>query len=37
MQLRKELWEGVKLPRESHVAYLNYRSTVVKGRRDQGE
>ena len=35
---KKELWEGVKwLRSESQIAYLNYRSIAVKGRRDQDE
>ena len=38
MQQRKELWEEVKcLCRESQIAYLSYRSTVAKTRKDQSE
>ena len=38
MQLRKELWEEVKnLRSKVQIAFLNYRSIVVKGRRDSGD
>ena len=38
MQRRKELWEEVKrLRSEGQIAFLNYRSIVVKGRRDSGD
>ena len=38
MQRRKELWEEVeRLGSEGQVAFLNYRSIVVKGRRDSGD
>ena len=38
MQHRKEIHEEVKRPRsEGKITYLNYRSIVVKGRRDQDE
>ena len=38
IQQRKELWEEVKrLCSKGQIAYLNYRSIVVKGKRDQGE
>ena len=37
MQRRKELWEEVKRLRcEGQIAFLHYRSIVVKGRRDSG-
>ena len=38
MQRRKELWKEVKrLRSESQITFLNYRSIVVKGRRDSGD
>ena len=38
MQRRKELWEVVKrLRSEGKIAFLNYQSIVVKGRRDTGD
>ena len=38
MQRRKVLWEEVKrLRSEGQIAFLNYRSIVVKGRRDSGD
>ena len=38
MQHRKKLWEEVKrLRSEGQIAFLNYRSIVVKGRRDSGD
>ena len=38
MQRRKELWEEVKrLGSEGQIAFLNYQSIVVKGRRDSGD
>ena len=37
MELRKELWEKVKKHREEgKIAYLHYRTIVVKRRNDQG-
>ena len=38
MQRRNELWEEVKrLRSEGQIAFLNYRSIVVKARRDSGD
>ena len=38
MQRRKELWEEVKrLRSKGQIAFLNYRSIAVKGRRDTGD
>ena len=38
MQRRKELWEEVKrLRSEGQIAFLNYRSIVVKRRRNSGD
>ena len=38
MQRRKELREEVKrLRNEGQIAFLNYRSIVLKGRRDSGD
>ena len=38
MQRRKKLWEEVKrLRSECEIAFLNYWSIVVKGRRDSGD
>ena len=38
MQRRKELWEEVKrLRSEGQITFLNYRSIIVKGRRDSGD
>ena len=37
MELRKELWEKVKKHREEcNIAYLHYRTIVVKRRNNQG-
>ena len=37
MELRKELWEKVKRHREEgKIAYLDYRTIVIKRRNNQG-